>query len=114
MSRNRTAGLPRQDRARVTAAEWFAGGQRIWYDPESPRVLSEEEAATVALYVGGSDEDLYEHRQIQAARERVPGAEVLTFPGGHLTTSEHPDLLAAAIRDITARHGVSTTATASR
>jgi pimeloyl-ACP methyl ester carboxylesterase len=69
---------------------------------------------TVALYVGGSDEDPYEHRQIQATRERVPGAEVLTFPGGHLTTSEHPDLLAAAIRDIAARHGVSTTATASR
>ena len=60
----------------------------------------------VALYVGGSDEDAYEHRQIQATRERVPGAQVLTFPGGHLTTSEHPDLLAAAIRDIAARHGV--------
>jgi len=69
---------------------------------------------TVALYVGGSDEDPYEHRQIQATRERVPGAEVLTFPGGHLTTSEHPDLLAAAIRDIAARHGVGTTATANR
>jgi pimeloyl-ACP methyl ester carboxylesterase len=69
---------------------------------------------TVALYVGGSDEDPYEHRQIQATRERVPEAEVLTFPGGHLTTSEHPDLLAAAIRDIAARHGVGTTATANR
>ena len=63
---------------------------------------------TVALYVGGSDEDPYEHRQIPATRERVPQAEVLTFPGGHLTTSEHPDLLAAAIRDIAARHGVGT------
>jgi len=63
---------------------------------------------TVALYVGGSDEDAYEHRQIPATRERVPQAEVLTFPGGHLTTSEHPDLLAAAIRDIAARHGVGT------
>jgi pimeloyl-ACP methyl ester carboxylesterase len=60
----------------------------------------------VAFYVGGSDEDPYEHRQIPATRERVPQAEVLTFPGGHLTTSEHPDLLAAAIRDIAARHGV--------
>jgi pimeloyl-ACP methyl ester carboxylesterase len=60
---------------------------------------------TVALYVGGSDEDPYEHRQIQATRERVPQAEILTFPGGHLTTSEHPDLLAAAIRDIAGRHG---------
>ena len=69
---------------------------------------------TVALYVGGSDEDPYEHRQIQATRERVPGAEVLTFPGGHLTTSEHPDLLATAIRDVAERHGVGTAATASR
>ena len=29
----------------MTAAEWFAGGQRIPYDPESARVLTEEEAA---------------------------------------------------------------------
>ena len=69
---------------------------------------------TVALYVGGSDEDPYEHRQIPATRARVPQARVLTFPGGHLTTSEHPDLLAAAIRDIAARHGVGTPATAHR
>jgi pimeloyl-ACP methyl ester carboxylesterase len=62
----------------------------------------------VALYVGGSEEDPYEHRQIAATRERVPEAQVLTFPGGHLTTSEHPDLLAEAIRDIAARHGVGT------
>jgi pimeloyl-ACP methyl ester carboxylesterase len=65
---------------------------------------------TVALYVGGSGEDAYEHRQFQAARERVPQAEILTFPGGHLTTSEHPDLLAADIRDIAERHGVGTSA----
>ena len=69
---------------------------------------------TVALYIGGSDEDPYEHRQIQATRERVPGADVLTFPGGHLTTSEHPDLLAAAIRDVAKRHGVGTPASVSR
>jgi pimeloyl-ACP methyl ester carboxylesterase len=69
---------------------------------------------TVALYVGGSDEDAYEHRQIPATRERVPQAEILTFPGGHLTTSEHPDLLAAAIREIATGHGVGTPATAHR
>jgi len=63
----------------------------------------------VALHVGGSDEDPYEHRQIQATRERVPEAEVLTFPGGHLTTSEHPDLLAATILDLAARHSVGAT-----
>src|SRR5215471_8148199 len=45
MSRNETAGSPRQDRAWVTAAEWFAGGQRIPYGPASARVLTEEEAA---------------------------------------------------------------------
>jgi pimeloyl-ACP methyl ester carboxylesterase len=69
---------------------------------------------TVALYVGGSEEDPYEHRQISATRERVPQAEILTFPGGHLTTSEHPNLLAAAIRGVAHRHGVGTPATASR
>src|SRR5262249_33991474 len=76
--------------------------------------IARELDGTVALYVGGSDEDAYEHRQIPATRERVPDAEVLTFPGGHLTTSEHPDLLAAAIRDIAARHGVGATAHAPR
>ena len=45
MSRYNTTDPPRQDRALVTAAEWFGGGQRIPYDPESARVLTEEEAA---------------------------------------------------------------------
>jgi pimeloyl-ACP methyl ester carboxylesterase len=45
MGENRTAGSPRQDRGWVTAAEWFAGGQRIPYDPGAARVLTEEEAA---------------------------------------------------------------------
>jgi hypothetical protein len=44
----------------------------------------------------------------------VPGAQILAFPGGHLTTSEHPDLLAAAIRGIAERHGIGTAAAASR
>jgi hypothetical protein len=45
MSRNNTTDPPRQDQALVTAAEWFGGGQRIPYDPESARVLTEKEAA---------------------------------------------------------------------
>src|SRR5215475_4904584 len=44
MSPNETAGSPQQGRAWVTAEEWFAGGQRIAYDPASARVLTEEEA----------------------------------------------------------------------
>jgi pimeloyl-ACP methyl ester carboxylesterase len=76
--------------------------------------IARDLGGTVAIYVGGSDEDPYEHRQIQAARERVPQAKILTFPGGHMTTSEQPSLLATAIRDIAARHGVGTPAAASR
>src|SRR5262249_36291887 len=68
----------------------------------------------VALYVGGSDEDPYEHKQIPATRQRVPQAQGLTFPGGHLTTSEHPDPPPAATRAPAARHGVGTPATAHR
>jgi hypothetical protein len=59
---NRTAGSPL-----VTAAEWFAGGQRIPYDPQSVHVLTEEEAAAtpgslrvfgrVAAAEQGADED---------------------------------------------------------
>src|SRR5215469_12085400 len=45
MSRNKTVNVPRQDRELVTAAEWFAGGERIAYDPGSARVLTEIEAA---------------------------------------------------------------------
>jgi pimeloyl-ACP methyl ester carboxylesterase len=68
--------------------------------------IAEALEGTVPCYVGGSAEDPYEHRQIAATRDRVPQAEVLTFPGGHLTTSEHPDLLANAIRRVAERHGV--------
>ena len=32
-----TTDPPRQDQAPVTAAEWFGGGQRIPYDPDSAR-----------------------------------------------------------------------------
>ncbi len=44
MDRYNTTDPAQRDRAPVTAAEWFGGGQRILYDPESARVLTEEEA----------------------------------------------------------------------
>jgi pimeloyl-ACP methyl ester carboxylesterase len=96
------------------AAGFVAEHRRHYADRWDLAAIARDLDGTVALYVGGSDEDPYEHRQIPATRQRVPQAEVLTFPGGHLTTSEHPDLLAAAIRDIAARHGVGTPATAHR
>jgi pimeloyl-ACP methyl ester carboxylesterase len=95
-------------------AAGFVGEHRRHAQRWDLAAIAREAGGTVALYVGGSDEDAYEHRQIQATRGRVPEAEVLTFPGGHLTTSEHPDLLAAAIRDIAARHGVGSPVAARR
>src|SRR5215467_9924821 len=46
MTRTKTTDL--HERARVSADDWFAGGERIWYDPESARVLTEEQAAGTA------------------------------------------------------------------
>ena len=95
-------------------AAGFVGEHRRYAQRWDLAAIARDLNGTVALYVGGSDEDPYEHRQIPATRKRVPQAEVLTFPGGHLTTSEHPDLLAAAIRDIAVRHGVGTPAAVQR
>jgi pimeloyl-ACP methyl ester carboxylesterase len=101
------SAITRRDGAAfVHNAAGFVGEHRRHAQRWDLAAIARELGGTVALYAGGSEEDAYEHRQIPAARERVPQAEVLTFPGGHLTTGEHPDLLAAAIRDIAARHGV--------
>jgi hypothetical protein len=54
MSKNKTADRLRPGRALVTAAEWFAGGQRIPYDPGSARVLTEQEAAATRVRSGCS------------------------------------------------------------
>jgi pimeloyl-ACP methyl ester carboxylesterase len=63
---------------------------------------------TVAFHVAGSEEDPFEPRQIVAARERLApfGVDIRTFPGGHLTTAEHPELLADAIRELADARGV--------
>lgn len=49
--------------------------------------------------VGGSDEDPFEHRQVDLAQERLGklGLQIERLPGGHLTTHEHPETLAALI-----------------
>jgi pimeloyl-ACP methyl ester carboxylesterase len=49
--------------------------------------------------VGGSDEDPFEHRQVDFAQERLgkPGPGIERLPGGHLTTHEQPEALAALI-----------------
>jgi pimeloyl-ACP methyl ester carboxylesterase len=49
--------------------------------------------------VGGSDEDPFEHRQAGLAQERLGklGLQIERLPGGHLTTNEQPEALAALI-----------------
>jgi pimeloyl-ACP methyl ester carboxylesterase len=49
--------------------------------------------------VGGSDEDPFEHRQVDLARERLGkfGLRIERLAGGHLTTNEQPEALAALI-----------------
>jgi pimeloyl-ACP methyl ester carboxylesterase len=63
---------------------------------------------TVSFHVAGSDEDPFEPRQIVAARKRLAplGVEIEWFPGGHLTTSEQPELFADAIRGVARVCGV--------
>jgi pimeloyl-ACP methyl ester carboxylesterase len=109
------AAITRRDGAMFAHnAAGFVGEHRRHAQRWDLAAIARDLDGTVAFYVGGSEEDPYEHRQIPAARERVPGAQILTFPGGHLTTGEHPDLLAAAIRDIAVRHGVAAPATVGR
>jgi pimeloyl-ACP methyl ester carboxylesterase len=49
--------------------------------------------------VGGSDQDPFEHRQVDLAQDRLGelGLEIARLPGGHLTTHEQPAALAALI-----------------
>jgi pimeloyl-ACP methyl ester carboxylesterase len=49
--------------------------------------------------VGGSDEDPFEHRQIDLAEERLGklGLRIERLPGGHLTTNEQPEALGTLI-----------------
>lgn len=53
----------------------------------------------LSFLVGGSDEDLFEHRQVDLAQKRFGklGLQIERLPGGHLTTNEQPEALAALI-----------------
>jgi pimeloyl-ACP methyl ester carboxylesterase len=48
---------------------------------------------------GGSHEDPFEHRQVDLAQERLGklGLQIERLPGGHLTTHEQPEALAALV-----------------
>src|SRR5579872_972794 len=57
--------------------------------------------------VGGSDDDPFEHRQIDLSRSRLGnrGLQIEHLPGGHLTTHEQPEALATLITRFVALTG---------
>jgi len=76
------------------AADHKAQGDRLDFGR-----LFEAYRAHFPFLVGGSDEDPFEHRQVDLAQERLGklGLEIVRLPGGHLTTNEQPEALAASI-----------------
>ena len=57
---------------------------------------------TTSFRVVGSEGDVFEPKQIEKARERLgdQGLEIQVLPGGHMTTTEHPELLAKVITEV--------------
>lgn len=55
--------------------------------------------AQFPFLIGGSDEDPFEHRQVDLAQDGLGalGLQIVRLPGGHLTTHEQPEALAASI-----------------
>jgi len=56
----------------------------------------------VSFHIVGSEKDQFEPKQITKAKERLGeyGVDIRMVPGGHLTTSEHPDLLTKIILEL--------------
>ena len=74
MNTNSTMASPRQDRQLVTAAQWFAGGHRIPYDPDSARVLTEDEVA-------GNPDALRVFHRVTAATPDTDATWLTLLPG---------------------------------
>ena len=76
------------------AADHKAQGERLDFGR-----LLEAYRDQFPFLVGGSDEDPFEHRQVDFAQQRLGklGLQIERLPGGHLTTSERPEALAGLI-----------------
>src|SRR5215471_4419185 len=76
------------------AADHQAQGDRLDFGP-----LFHAYRDQFPFLVGGSDEDPFEHRQVDLAQVRLGklGLQIERLPGGHLTTHEQPEALARLI-----------------
>jgi len=91
---NRHDGLFYLARAAGFVADHRAQGDRLDFGP-----LFKAYRGQFPFLVGGSDEDPFEHQQVDLAQERLGklGLQIERLPGGHLTTNEQPEALAALI-----------------
>src|SRR5262249_19437889 len=92
--------MNRRDGGFYTAA---AAGFVVDHQAQGERLdfgrLFEAYRDAVPFLIGGSDEDPFEHRQVDLAQKRLGkrSLQIARLPGGHLTTHEQPEALAALI-----------------
>jgi pimeloyl-ACP methyl ester carboxylesterase len=85
----------------IGAAAGFVADHKAQGDRLDFGRLFEAYRGKLPFLVGGSDEDPFEHRQVDLAQQRLGklGLRIERLPGGHLTTSEQPEALAALIAE---------------
>lgn len=83
----------------LAAAAGFMADHRAQGDRLDFRCLFKAYKDQFPFLVGGSDEDRFEHRQVDLAQEWLGnlGLRIERLPGGHLTTNEQPEALAALV-----------------
>ena len=83
----------------LAAAAGFAVDHKAQGDRLDFGQLFEAYRDQFPFLVGGSNEDPFEHQQVDLAQARLAklGLTIERLPGGHLTTNEQPEALAALI-----------------
>jgi pimeloyl-ACP methyl ester carboxylesterase len=83
----------------LAAAAGFAADHKAQGDRLDFGDIFQVYGARFPFLVAGSDEDPFEHRQVDLAEDRLGklGLQIKRLPGGHLTTHEQPQALAAVI-----------------
>lgn len=93
---NRNDGLFFLYRAADFVADHRAQGARLDF-----RRIYEAYRGDFPFLIGGSEEDPFEHRQLELTQKRLGsrGPTIARLPGGHLTTNEQPEALARLVED---------------